>query len=127
MTSTTLSQFKKLFPTSAVPSQLLTEKTSVILKLKNFWGKNTLNDLEKLVNIFGIPSSHLHLEKIGVGCIAVHWLCSTIDAKKLKIAIVEATDSLKTEGVLQVFVAEELVLEFPQSDQGNDWNTVCNT
>ena len=127
MTSTTLSQFKKLFPTSAVPSKLLTEKTIVILKLKNFWGNNTLNDLEKLASLFGISGSRLHLEKIDDGCVAVHWLCSTTDAKELKIAIVEATDSLKTKGVLQIFVAEELVLEFPQSDQGNDWNTVCNT
>ena len=118
MTSTTLSQFKELFPTSAVSSKLLTEKTIVILKLKNFWGNSTLNDLKKLVSLFGIPGSRLHLEKIGEGCVIVHWLCSTIDAKELKIVIVEATDSLKTKGVLQILVGEELVLEFPQSDQG---------
>ena len=119
MDGTTLSQFKKLFPVSAVPSKLSTEKTIVILKLKNFWGNNTLNDLKKLVSLFGIPGSCLHLEKIGDGSVAVHWLCSTIDAKKLKIAIADATDSLQTKGVLQVLIGEELVLEFPQSEQGN--------
>ena len=118
MDGTTLSQFKKLFPVSAVLSKQSTEKTIVILKLKNFWGNNTLNDLKKLVSLFGIPGSRLHLEKIGDGSVAVHWLCSTIDAKKLKIAIFEANDSLKTKGVLQVFFGVELVLEVSQSDQG---------
>ena len=119
MDGATLSQFKKLFPASAVPAKLLTGKIVVTLKLKNFWGNNTLNDLKKLVSLFGIPGSRLHLEKIGDGSVAVHWLCSTIDAKELKIAIVEATDSLQTKGVLQVFIGEELVSEFRQSDQGN--------
>ena len=118
MDGTTLSQFKKLFPASAVSSKLSTGKISITLKLKNFWGNNTLDDLKKLVSLFGIPSSRLHLEKIGDGSVAVHWLCSTIDAKKLKIAIFEATDSLKTKGVLQIFFGVELVLEFSQSDQG---------
>ena len=120
MNGTTLSQFKKLFPASAVPSKLSTEKIIITLKLKNFWGNNTLNDLKKLVSLFGIPGSRLHLEKIGDGSVIVHWLCSTIDAKELKIAIVEATDSLQTKGVLQVLVGKELVLEIPQFDQGND-------
>ena len=123
MDGTTLNQFKKLLPASAVSSKLLTGKIVVTLKLKNFWGNSTLNDLKKLVSLFGIPGSRLHLEKIGDGSVAVNWLCSTIDAKKLKIAIVEATDSLQTKGVLQVLVGDELVLEFPQSDQGNDEHT----
>ena len=118
MDGTTLSQFKKLFPASAVSSKLSTGKISITLKLKNFWGNNTLDDLKTLVSLFGIPSSRLHLEKIGDGSVAVHWLCSTIDAKKLKKAIFEATNSLKTKGVLQVFIGEELVLEFSQSNQG---------
>ena len=121
MNGTTLSQFKKLFPASAVPAKLSTGKIVVTLKLKNFWGNSTLNDLKKLVSLFGIPGSRLHLEKIGDGSVAVHWLCSTIDAKELKIAIADATDSLQTKGVLQVFIGEELVSEFRQSDQGNDW------
>ena len=121
MDGTTLSQFKKLFPASAVPSKLSTGKIVVTLKLKNFWGNNTLNDLKKLVSLFGIPGSRLHLEKIGDGSVTVQWLCSTIDVKELKIVIVEATDSLQTKGVLQVFIGEELVSEFCQSDQGNDW------
>ena len=126
MNGTTLSQFKKLFPASAVPSKLSTGKIIITLKLKNFWGNNTLNDLKKLVSLFGIPGSRLHLEKIGDGSVAVHWLCSTIDAKELKIAIVEATDSLKTKGVLQVLVGDELVLETPQCDQGNDWTVLTS-
>ena len=48
--------------------------------------------------------ARLHLEKIGDGSVAVHWLCSTIDAKKLKIAIFEANDSLKTKGVLGILL-----------------------
>ena len=77
MDGTTLSQFKKLFPASAVSSKLSTGKISITLKLKNFWGNNTLDDLKKLVSLFGIPSSRLHLEKIGDGSVAVHWLCSS--------------------------------------------------
>ena len=126
MDGTSLSQFKKLFPASAVPSKLSTGKRFVTLKLKNFWGSNTLNDLKKLASLFGIPGSRLHLEKIGDGSVTVHWLCSTIDAKELKIAIVEVTDSLQIKGVLQVFIGEELVSEFVQSDQGNDWNLIIN-
>ena len=122
MDGTTLSQFKKLFPASAVPCKLSTGKILATLKLKNFWGNNTLgNDLKKLVGLFGIPGSRLHLKKIGDRSVAVRWLCSTIDAKELKIVIVKVTDSLKTKGVLQVLIGEELVLAFPQSDQGNDW------
>ena len=126
MDGTTLSQFKKLFPASAVSSKLSTGKIIITLKLKNFWGNSTLNDLKKLVSLFGIPGSRLHLEKIGDGSVAVHWLCSTIDAKDLKIAIVEVTDSLQTKGVLQVFIGEELVLEIPQSAQGNDWTVLTS-
>ena len=116
MDGTTLSQFKNLFPSSAASPELSTGKISITLKLKNYWGNNTLDDLKKLVGLFG---PHLHLEKIGVGSVIVNFLCSTSDAKELKGAIVQATDSLQTMGVLQVFIGEELVLEFPQSHQGN--------
>ena len=117
MDGTTLSQFKKLFPVSAVLSKQSTEKTIVILKLKNFWGNNTLNDLKKLVSLFGIPGKPSPSWK-NWWWLCRCWLCSTIDAKKLKIAIFEANDSLKTKGVLQVFFGVELVLEVSQSDQG---------
>ena len=113
MNGTTLSQFKKLFPVPAVPSKLSTGKISITLKLENYWGNNTLDDLRKLVRLFG---SHLHLENIDLGSIIVNLLCSTSDAKELKGAIIEATDLLKAMGVLQVFIGEELVLEFPQGN-----------
>ena len=109
MGGSTLSQFKKLFPVSAVSSKLSTGKISITLKLENYWGDNTLSDLKKLVGLFG---SHLHLEKIGVGSVIVNLLCSTSDAKELKGAIVQATDVFQKMGVLQVFIGEELVLEF---------------
>ena len=116
MDGTTLSQFQKLFPVSAVPSELSTGKISITLRLKNYWGKNTLTDLKKLVGLFG---SHLHIEKIGVGSIIVNLLCSITVAKELKGAIVQATTkSLQTMGVLQIFIGVELVLEFSQSYQG---------
>ena len=102
MDGTTLCQFKKLFPASAVSSKLSTGKISITLKLKNFWGNNTLDDLSNACLPIWYSCSRLHLEKIGDGSVAVHWLCSTIDA--LKIAIFEATNSLKTKGVLQVFI-----------------------
>ena len=118
MGSKTVNQFKALFPASATPSKLLTGKFSVELKFLNVWGDHTLNDLKILVGRFGIPGKHLHLSKIDGGCIAIIWLCSTLFIKELKAAIVEATDSLQTQGVLKVFIKEELVLECSQSDQG---------
>ena len=118
MTSKTVNQFKALFPASATPSKLLTEKFSVELKFLNVWGDRTLNDLKILVGRFGVPGKHLHLSKIDDGCIAVIWLCSTLFIKELKAAIVEATDLLETEGVLKVFINEELVLECSQPDRG---------
>ena len=118
--STTLSQFKKMFPASAAPSKLSTGKINITLKLKNYWGDNTLNDLKKLIGLFDIPSCYIHLKRIDIGCVIVHLLCSTTVAKELKGAIDKAADLLKTKGVLQVFVEVELLLEFIQSDQGND-------
>ena len=117
MEGTTLCDFKKLFPVSAVPSKLSDGKIRITLKLENYWGNSTLIDLKKLVGLFG-SHLHLHLEKIGVGCVIVNLLCSTTDAMEFKEAIVRATDLLQTKGALQVFIGEELVLEFPQSYQG---------
>ena len=106
MASTTVSQFKQLFPATATPSKLLVGKVPIKLKLKNKWGEYTLQDLTVL-------GSHLHLSKIERGCIAVTWLGSTTEVKQLKMAILEAAGSLQTMGVLQVFIGEEeeLVLE----------------
>ena len=118
MTSKTVNQFKALFPASATPSKLLAEKFSFELRFLNVWGNRTLSDLKILVGRFGVPGEHLHLSKIDDGCIAVIWLCSTLFIKKLKVAIVKATDLLETEGVLKVFIKEELVLELSQPDQG---------
>ena len=116
MASTTVSQFKQLFPATATPSKLLIEKVHVKLKLRNDWGRETLDDLTKLVNSFGVSGSHLHLFKVEDGCIAVIWLCSTTEVKQLKMAILEAIGSLQTMGVLQVFIGEEeLVLECSHS------------
>ena len=111
MASATVSQFKQLFPATATSSRLSSGKVSVKLKLKNYWGSETIKDLTKLVE-FGVSGSHLHLFKVEDGCIAVTWLCSTSEVKQLKMAILEATGSLQTMGVLQVFIGEEeLVLE----------------
>ena len=118
MASTTVKHFKALFPASATPSKLSTEKFSVELKLVNDWGDHTLDDLERLVNQFRVPCKHLHLSIVKGGCIAVIWLCSTLFINELKTAIVEATDLLRTEGVLKVFIEEELILECSQSDPG---------
>ena len=115
MASNTVNQFKALFPASATPSELSSEKFSVELKLVNKWGDRTLDDLKDLVRRFG---KRLHLSIVKDGCIAVIWLCSTLFIKELKAAIVEATDLLQTKGVLKVFIEEELVLELSQPDQG---------
>ena len=115
MASTTVSQFKQLFPATATSSKLLVGKVPIKLKLKNKWGSDTLQDLTELVE-FDVLGSHLHLSKIEKGCIAVIWLCSTTEVKQLKMAILEAAGSLQTMGVLQVFIGEEeLVLECSHS------------
>ena len=118
MASKTVNQFKALFPASATPSKLLSDKFSVELKFLSDWGNNTLDDLKRLVGRFGVPGSHLHLSKISDGCIAVIWLCSTFFFKELKTAIVEATDLLHTKGVLKVTIEWDLVLKCSQPDQG---------
>ena len=111
MASSTVRQFKQLFPASATPSKLLLGKEIVMLKLENDWGRETLDDLKKLVASFGVCCSHLHLSKVEDGCIAVIWLCSTTEIKQLKVAILEVAESLQNMGVLKVLVGEELVLE----------------
>ena len=127
MASKTVSQFKVLFPVSATPSKLSSEKFYVELKLRKVWGYHTLDALKNLVGLFGVAAKHFHLSHVKDGCIAVVWLCSTLFIKELKAAIVEATDLLHTKGVLKVFIEEELVLECSQSDQGTAtvYTTLC--
>ena len=123
-----MSQFKQLFPATAT-SRLSSDKVSVKLKLKNDWGSETIKDLTKLVE-FGVSGKHLHLSKVETGCIAVTWLCSTSEVKQLKMAILEATGSLQTMGVLQVFIGEEeLVLEYSVTGSvcHHDRQCVCVT
>ena len=118
MTSTTVKQFKKLFPASSTSSKLSTGKIPLLLKLQNKWGDSPLSDLTDLVNLFGVPGNHLHLSKADKGCIALLWLTSVTNAKELKAAISDAADSLQSKGVLQVFVEKELELDLSQHDQG---------
>ena len=118
MAGTTVNQFKKLFPASTTHSNLSAGKVPLKLKLKNFWGNETLNDLTKLVSLFGVSGQYLHLSKVDDGCIAALWLCSLYDAKELKINVFEAADSLQAKGVLQVFVGKEFMLECSHSKPG---------
>ena len=113
MNGATVSQFKQLFPASATSSKLSAEKVAIKLKLKNFWEEDTLGDLTKLVNLFGVSEDDVHLSKVEKGCIAVTWLCSS-EVEQLRIALFEAADALRSMGVLQVFIGEMLVLECTQ-------------
>ena len=114
-----MSQFKQLLPATATPSKLLIGKVPIKLKLKNYWGYKTLDDLIKLVNKFGVSGCAFHLSKVEDGCctcIAVIWLYSTTEVKQLKMVLSEIAGSLQTMGVLQVFIGEEeLVLECSHS------------
>ena len=109
MTGKKVNQFKALFPASATPSKLLTEKVAVRLKFQNVWGEHTLDDLRNLVSLFGVPGKHLHLSSVKDGCIAVIWFCSTLFIKELEVAIVKAYELLKTKGVLKTFIDEKEV------------------
>ena len=120
MASTTLNQFKQLFPASATPFKLSAAKVLITVKLKPYWGDNTVDDLTTLVNSFGVPGSHLHLYNVQKGCIASIWLCPAVDFKELR-GIIEAANSLESKGVLQVFAGEgEIMWECSRPDQGND-------
>ena len=128
MAGTTVNQFKKLFPASATHSKLLSGKVPVKLKLRNFWGDETLDDLTKLVSLFGVSGQYLHLSRVDDGCIAALWLCSLYDAKEMKINIFEAADSLQAKGVLQVFVGKDLLLECSHPKPGALYNylSICS-
>ena len=64
MASSTVRQFKQLFPASATPSKLWSGKETVTLRLEDDWGSETLDDLKKLVATFGVSCSHLHISKV---------------------------------------------------------------
>ena len=108
MASTTVSQFRKLFPASVAPSSLLNGKVPITVKLKsNKWGNSTVKDLAKFVDILDVPGRHLHLYQIKKGCIAVVWLCSITDVKEQKQALWEANYiSIQNMGVLELFIGE---------------------
>lgn len=111
MAGTTVNEFKALFPAPITSSALTTKKVSIKLKLQSLWGDRTLSDLLKLVmTLLGIPGDHLHLSKIEDGCIAVIWLCSTSHITELIMKMHEVAESLKIEGVQQVYVEEQLVV-----------------
>ena len=118
MAGTTVNQFKKLFPASTTHSNLSAGKVPLKLKLKNFWGDETLDDLTKLVSLFGVSGQYLHLSKVDDGCIAALWLCSLYDAKELKINVFEAANSLQAKGVMQVFIGKDFLLECSHSKPG---------
>ena len=111
MNSATLTQFRTLFPASVIPSEQSDEMVHVRMKLHNYWGEHTLDDLKKLAGLLGVPGTHLQLTRVDEGCIAVTWLCSTSYIRELKQAIDQAAGSLRAEGVLQVFTGEEMVLD----------------
>ena len=71
-----------------------------------------MHDLLKLVTLLGIPGDYLHLSKVEDGnSIAVIWLCSNSHIIELIAKMHEVTESLQIEGVQQVYVGEQLVLE----------------
>ena len=120
MASTTLNQFKQLFPASATPSKLSAGKVLITVKLKPYWGDNTVEELTTLVNSLDVPGSHLHLYNVQKGCIAAIWLCPAVNFKVVR-GIVESADSLESKGVLRVFAGEgEVMWECSQPEQGND-------
>ena len=53
MTSTTVSQFKQLFPTSMA-------KMNIQLEYRNYWGHITHNDAAQLASLFGYSVNHAH-------------------------------------------------------------------
>ena len=121
MASTTLNQFKQLFPASATPAKLSAGKIRITIKLKKYWGNNTVDDLTTLVESLDVPGSHLHLYKVKKGCIASIWLCLAADFVELKRNVEAAADLLESKGVLRVFAGEgEVMWERFQSDPGND-------
>ena len=61
MASTTVDQFKQMFPASATPSKLSAGKVLITVKLEPYWGDNTVDELTTLVNSLDVPGSHLYV------------------------------------------------------------------
>ena len=111
MAGTTVNEFKALFPASVASPSPSVKKVSIKLKLKNFWGDKTLDDLLKLVmKLLGIAGDYLHLFKVEDGCVAVIWLCSTSHINELITKMHEVAYAFQIEGVQQVYVGNQLVL-----------------
>ena len=111
MESTTVAKFIKLFPASATMSKISSGKKCVTMKLQNYWGEHTLEDLDKLVHfLLGVSANHLHLSTMSPGCIAVHWLCPTDALPELEKAILAAATSLHFDGVKEVTIGGRHVL-----------------
>ena len=104
MASTTVSQFRKLFPASVAPSSMLNGKVKITFKLKSYWGDKTVAELAKFVDILDVPDRHLHLYQIKKGCIAVICLCSITDAQKLKGGTWRASSALQMMGVSELYI-----------------------
>ena len=102
-TSTTLAQFKQLFPASATHSRFSTRKVRITLKLNKDWDKETIAGLNKLVKNFG---SHLHLDDVEFGCIEVTWLCTISVAQEIQQMIVTSKicSSLQSMGVTKILL-----------------------
>ena len=116
--TTTLNEFRQLFPSSATSIKIQLAKETVKLKFKSCKEDNTIEDLTIFVALFGVSASHLHLSKVEYDCSAVIWRCSFAELKLLKMAISETATSFESMGVLQIFVGKNLVLDCSQSHTG---------
>ena len=110
MESTTVNQFKELFPKPATSSKQSVGKVTVALKLQNKWGDSTVDALTQLARNLGV----LHLTKIEHGCIATLWLCSVGDVQVLKNTVAISTEMLQINGVFDVRVGDEVMLHYPK-------------
>ena len=119
-----MNKLKALFPASVTSPAPSAEKVSIKLKLKNFWGDKTFDDLLKLVmKLLGIASDYLHLFKVEDGCVAVIWLCSTSHINERITKMCEVADSLQIEGVQQVYVGDKLLLGPVEAMDQHQWDT----
>ena len=83
----------------------------VTMKLADQWMKRTLDNLKELTcRLLKVPGSHLNLHTITEDCIAVHWLCPVSVVPAHREAILSATEFLRLEGILQIFIGEEAVM-----------------
>ena len=62
MTSTTVNQFRQLFPALITLSK---QSADFKVMVNPYWGDNIVGDLTSLVGLFGIPRSYLHLVQKG--------------------------------------------------------------